>query len=318
MAAHYLPNCDRADLVKAMQVCIRWQIDEIIAFHSDEKHLSASTTELNAAVLPLFRISELAYIGAGGFAEIFKGVYEGTPVAVKVMKFGLSAEADKSFKVEVVAARRLQSEYVTRLLGAFCHPEALLLVMDYMPGGNLRELLDKPDSLPWDKRLQYALDIAVGMDFLHKRKVIHCDLKAANILLDDHGRCKIGDFGLSVVKRESTIHSQATGLQALTTLSFMAPELFNNMDAFSFKSDVYAFGVLLWELASRKYPFEGQSNAHQVIPYLVTKKAQRQPIPSGTPEQFEKLLTDCWRQVKSERPEMEEVVARLKAMIPRS
>lgn len=121
------------------------------------------------------------------------------------------------------------------------------MVMELCVNGSLADFMHKNETqtVDWDKRNEFAVDIAAGMNYLHKLGVIHRDLKLGNVVLDKHDRAKITDFGLSVVK---TATQTSMKLDECGTPQYMAPESFGLVPIFSTKSDVYAFAILLWEL----------------------------------------------------------------------
>ena len=145
-----------------------------------------------------------------------------------------------------------------------------MLVMEYMDHGSLNDVLHN-DTMPFDNDLVLPIlrDIARGMRFLHAAEppVIHCDLKAANILVDAKFRAKVSDFGLSQKKQMG-----GTG-----TPYWMAPELLCNESANTSASDVYALGILLFEVYSRRDPYEGE-HARAVLCLVADKAVSKRPI----------------------------------------
>jgi serine/threonine protein kinase len=178
------------------------------------------------------------------------------------------------------------------------------MVMEYMENDSLFAYLKNNQSAPFDssKKVDIALDIARGMDYLHRLRIIHRDLKMGNVLLDSSFNAKISDFGLSIVKESQ---NSMISLQEAGTPSYMAPETFGAGAVFSSKSDVFAFGILLWGLIHWSQPFGGVQR--EEIRQLVWKERYRLPISSGAPRQISSVISCCWLQSPQHRPTMSEV-----------
>jgi len=135
--------------------------------------------------------------------------------------------------------------------------------------------------------------------------ILHRDLKSSNVLLDEHCHCKLADFGFAIVKEDSAASS---GLTSEGTLAWMAPELFSTHPKFSVKSDIYAFGMIMWEVASRGIPYR---EAKSSVISLCVKNGEREYIPAGCPQGYAALVEKCWHQEIAERPLIDEVINQL-------
>ncbi len=183
--------------------------------------------------------------------------------------------------------------------------EEPLLVMEYMEYGSLYDLLHN-ETLIVDGEVIFPIlqDIARGARFLHAAdpKVIHGDLKAANVLVDGRFRAKITDFGLSAKKK-------STG--ASGTPYWMAPELLRKDSMNTAESDVFSFGIILYELYSRKDPYEGE-NPSTVLDGIVNRRInKRPPVPSGCPTRIADIMKECLDDNPGKRPSFEEVDIRI-------
>lgn len=149
-------------------------------------------------------------------------------------------------------------------------------------------------------------DIAKGVRFLHAAdpRVIHGDLKAANVLVDSKFRAKVADFGLSQKKRVG-----ATG-----TPYWMAPELIRRETENTTASDVYSFGIILYEVYSRKDPYEGEDYKEVMRLVADSKVNKRPPVPPACPPQVEILMSDCLVSAPHNRPSFEELDQRLRRL----
>ncbi|CAN4078404.1 unnamed protein product [Withania somnifera] len=187
-------------------------------------------------------------IGQGGFGSVFYGMINGERAAIKKMDM----QASKEFFAELNVLTRVHHLNLVRLIG-YCVEGSLFLVYEYIENGNLGEHLrgSCQNPLSWSTRVQIALDAARGLEYLHEHTVplyIHRDIKSANILIDKDFRAKVADFGLTKLTEvgSTSLHTRLVG-----TFGYMPPEYAQYGDV-SPKVDVYAFGVVLYELISAK------------------------------------------------------------------
>ncbi|KAL7243947.1 hypothetical protein ACSBR1_016214 [Camellia fascicularis] len=192
-------------------------------------------------------------LGEGGFGPVYKGKLEdGQLVAVKRLSRH-SGQGVEEFKNEIILISKLQHRNLVRLLGCCIEGEEKLLVYEYMTNKSLDTFLfdaTKKVKLDWAKRFHIIQGIARGLLYLHRDsclRVIHRDLKASNILLDDHMNSKISDFGLA--RTFQVTQELANTHRVVGTFGYMSPE-YAMGGLFSEKSDVYSFGVLLLEMVS--------------------------------------------------------------------
>ncbi|KAM3285442.1 chitin elicitor receptor kinase 1 [Capsicum chacoense] len=190
-------------------------------------------------------------IGQGGFASVYYGELRGEKAAIKKMDM----QATKEFLAELKVLTHVHHLNLVRLIG-YCVEGSLFLVYEYIENGNLSQHLrglvpGNEPPLPWSARVRIALDAARGLEYIHEHTVpvyIHRDIKSANILIDKNYRAKVADFGLTkLIEAEGgSLHTRLVG-----TFGYMAPE-YGQFGDVSPKIDVYAFGVVLYELISAK------------------------------------------------------------------
>ncbi|KAH9298620.1 hypothetical protein KI387_030302, partial [Taxus chinensis] len=230
-------------------------------------------------------------IGKGCFGVVFHALWYGSDVAVKCFSgHDYSNEILHDFKKEVSIMKRLRHPNVVLFMGAVYAPEHLAIVVELLPRGSLFKILHmNAQRLDLRRRLRMALDVARGMNYLHRRKppIIHRDLKSSNLLVDKNWTVKVGDFGLSKLKN-ATFLTTKTGKG---TPNWMAPEVLRN-ESSNEKSDVYGFGVILWELATCRIPWDNLS-ALQVVG-IVGFMDRRLEIPEGLDPKLIALFCDCW------------------------
>ncbi|KAJ0801752.1 putative protein kinase RLK-Pelle-LRR-I-2 family [Helianthus annuus] len=195
-------------------------------------------------------------IGQGAFGSVYKAqMTTGEAVAVKVLATD-SKQGEKEFQTEVMLLGRLHHRNLVNLVGYCAEKGQHMLIYVYMSKGSLASHLysEKHDVLSWDLRVQIALDVARGLEYLHDGAVppvIHRDIKSSNILLDQAMGARVADFGLS---REDMINRNASNIQG--TFGYLDPEYISTR-TFTKKSDVYSFGVLLFELIAGRNPQQG-------------------------------------------------------------
>ncbi|URD81746.1 G-type lectin S-receptor-like serine threonine-protein kinase [Musa troglodytarum] len=198
-------------------------------------------------------------LGEGAFGIIYKGqLGDGRKIAVKRMKH-LPCNPD-DFKNELSLIANLQHRNLVRLLGYCIEGNERMLILEYIENRSLDTFIyDKRKSilLNWSKRLDIIVGIARGLQYLHQdcnMKVVHRDLKPSNILLDESLNPKISDFGIARIFKGDEIQERATR-RPMGTIGYMAPE-YAKYGIFSFKSDVFSFGVLVLEILSGKKNIE--------------------------------------------------------------
>ncbi|GMP91962.1 hypothetical protein CsSME_00042410 [Camellia sinensis var. sinensis] len=193
-------------------------------------------------------------LGRGGFGAVYKGELEdGTKIAVKRMEAGvISSQGLDEFRAEIAVLSMVRHRHLVSLLGYSIQGNERLLVYEYMPQGALSRHLFRWESLnleplSWTRRLNIALDVARGMEYLHTlahQSFIHRDLKSSNILLGDDFRAKVSDFGLVKLApdREKSVATRLAG-----TFGYLAPE-YAVTGKITTKADVFSYGVVLMEL----------------------------------------------------------------------
>eukprot|EP01089_Gocevia_fonbrunei_P022918 TRINITY_DN9452_c0_g2_i1.p1 TRINITY_DN9452_c0_g2~~TRINITY_DN9452_c0_g2_i1.p1 ORF type:complete len:171 (+),score=22.79 TRINITY_DN9452_c0_g2_i1:102-614(+) len=154
------------------------------------------------------------------------------------------------FEEEIRLMASLRHNNIVNFYGACLEP--FFFVIEFAGKGDLHGLLQK-ESVSWLRRLQLAKDTACGMTYLHQRDIIHRDMKSMNILVTESYQAKVADFGLSKHLAE---HSAQMSAGNFPTLAWAAPELIDT-NSYSRETDVYAYGVILWEIVTGNYPWVG-------------------------------------------------------------
>lgn len=250
-------------------------------------------------------------IGQGSCGTVYHGLWYGSDVAVKVFpRQEYSDDVLLSFRQEVSLMKRLRHPNVLLFMGAVTSSQRLCIVTEFLPRGSLFRLLQRNTAkLDWRRRAHMALDIARGMNYLHHSNppIIHRDLKSSNLLVDKNWTVKVGDFGLSRFKHETYLTTK-TGKG---TPQWMAPEVLRNEPSDE-KSDIYSYGVILWEIATEKIPWDNL-NSMQVVG-AVGFMNQRLEIPKDVDPQWASIIESCWHSDPISRPTFQELLEKLKDM----
>ncbi|KAL3641041.1 Serine/threonine-protein kinase sty46 [Castilleja foliolosa] len=241
-------------------------------------------------------------IAAGSNGDLYKGLFQSQDVAIKILKTEcVSGEMQREFAQEVYILRKVRHKNVVQFIGACTRPPLLCIVTEYMPGGSVYDFLHKQKGIfKLPAILKAAIDISKGMSYLHQNNIIHRDLKAANLLMDENEVVKIADFGVSRVQLESGVMTAETG-----TYRWMAPEVIEHKP-YNHKADVFSFGVVLWELLTGKVPYAHLSPLQAAVG--VVQEGLRPTIPACTHPLVVELLERCWKQQPSLRPEFSEII----------
>ncbi|CAA7045770.1 unnamed protein product [Microthlaspi erraticum] len=213
--------------------------------------------------------SEANLLGQGGFGYVFKGVLpNGQEIAVKQLKAG-SAQGEREFQAEIDIISRVHHRHLVALVGYCVAGAQRLLVYEFVPNNTLEFHLHGKGQPPmeWSSRLKIAVGSAKGLSFLHENcnpKIIHRDIKAANILIDFSFEAKVADFGLAKIVPDTDTH---VSTRVMGSFGYLAPE-YAASGKLTEKSDVYSFGVVLLMLITGRRPF-GANNVHAADDSLV-------------------------------------------------
>ncbi|XP_017478698.1 PREDICTED: receptor-type guanylate cyclase gcy-8-like [Rhagoletis zephyria] len=258
-------------------------------------------------------------LGEGAFGTVYGGEAQigatgWTAVAVKTLKAGASTEDRLDFLSEAEAMKRFNHKNIVKMLGVCLQTEPIYTIMEFMLYGDLktyllarRHLLNEKVAEESDissKRLtMYAMDVARGLAYLASQKYVHRDLACRNCLVDAQRVVKIGDFGMARSTYESDYYR--FNRKGMLPVRWMAPESLA-LGMFTPSSDVWAFGVVLYEIITfGSFPYQGLTN-NQAFEYIKSGKTLQ--IPSGAKPPLEGLIKACWSQESKKRPTAAEVV----------
>ncbi|KAG8444758.1 hypothetical protein GDO86_009797 [Hymenochirus boettgeri] len=270
--------------------------------------MSASSAEM-IETPPVLNFEEIDYkeieveevVGRGTFGVVCKAKWRGKDVAIKQIE---SESERKAFIVELRQLSRVNHPNIVKLYGACLNP--VCLVMEYAEGGSLYNVLHGAEPLPYytaAHSMSWCLQCAQGVAYLHSMKpkaLIHRDLKPPNLLLVAGGTVlKICDFGTACDIQTHMTNNKGSA-------AWMAPEVFEGSN-YSEKCDVFSWGIILWEVITRRKPFDEIGGPAFRIMWAV-HNGTRPPLIKNLPKPIESLMTRCWSKDPPQRPSMEEIV----------
>jgi serine/threonine-protein kinase len=201
-------------------------------------------------------------IDSGGMGDVYRAVdtLTDTPVAVKVLKPQVVAEDSTlvdRFRREAAALRKLNHPNIVRVLETIEEGGRSYIVMEFVPGGSLAELIKREGKLPIMRTVQIALDLADALTRTHRLDIIHRDLKPANVLLAADGSPRLTDFGVAKIHDGQSVKTQVGAL--IGTIAYLSPEACEGKP-YNEKTDIWAFGMILYEMLAGQHPFADETS----------------------------------------------------------
>uniref|UniRef100_A0A8C5L7X4 Tyrosine-protein kinase n=2 Tax=Jaculus jaculus TaxID=51337 RepID=A0A8C5L7X4_JACJA len=249
-------------------------------------------------------------LGKGNFGEVYKGTLKDkTCVAVKTCKEDLPQELKIKFLQEAKILKQYDHPNIVKLIGVCTQRQPVYIIMELVPGGDFLSFLRKrKDELKLKQLVKFSIDAASGMLYLESKNCIHRDLAARNCLVGENDVLKISDFGMS--RQEDGGVYSSSGLKQIP-IKWTAPEALN-YGRYSSESDVWSFGILLWETFSLGVcPYPGMTNqqAREQV-----ERGYRMSAPQHCPEDISKIMMKCWDYNPENRPKFCELQKELIAI----
>uniref|UniRef100_A0A8C1AD93 Receptor-interacting serine/threonine-protein kinase 2 n=1 Tax=Cyprinus carpio carpio TaxID=630221 RepID=A0A8C1AD93_CYPCA len=285
-------------------------------------------------VIPYRKLTDLHYISKGGFGTVFRAQHSDwrTTVAIKCLKLDSPVgERERNCLLkEAEVLHKARFNHIIQIFGVCNEPEFFCIVTEYMTNGSLDEILHEKDMYPavaWPLRLRILYEIALGVNFLHNMTppLLHHDLKTQNILMDGEYHVKIADFGLSKWRQLSiTKGSSSKPAEMGGTVIYMPPEEYEpskNRRA-DVKYDMYSYAIIMWEVLSRRIPYEEATNPMQIM-FSVLRGSRPDTgldsLPADIPsrETLINLMTCGWTTKPDERPSFLKCLIELEPMMRR-
>lgn len=255
-------------------------------------------------------------IGTGSFGTVYRGKWHGD-VAVKILKVtNPTSEQIQAFKNEMQVLRKTRHVNILLFMGFMTKPN-FAIITQWCEGSSLyRHLHVIETRFDIFQLIDIARQTAQGMDYLHAKNIIHRDLKSNNIFLHEGLTVKIGDFGLATVKTRWSGSQQVE--QPSGSILWMAPEVIRMQEPspYSFQSDVYAYGVVLYELMASLLPYANINNRDQII-FMVGRgylSPDLSKVSNNCPKAMKRLLSDCLKFKREERPLFPQILSSIELL----
>ncbi|XP_054707626.1 focal adhesion kinase 1-like [Uloborus diversus] len=296
------PQSDIADENdKNQEIVFRGDSSDLIDDEGDYSTPVARDYELNRADVVLGDI-----IGEGQFGDVHRGTYKSkdaltVPIAVKTCKVESEESVGEKFLEEAYIMQQFDHPHITRLIG-ICSESPIWIVMELAKHGEMRAYLQNNQSrLDLGTLILYAYQLSTALSYLECRKFVHRDIAARNVLVYAKDCVKLADFGLSRWVEDQSYYKASKGK---LPIKWMAPESIN-FRRFTTASDVWMFGVCMWEiLMFGVKPFQGVRNNDVIVKI---ENGERLPLPPNCPPRLYSLMSQCWSYEPSKRPSFKEM-----------
>ncbi|XP_002119747.3 uncharacterized protein LOC100186169 [Ciona intestinalis] len=275
---------------------------------SEMRVLKRRQTSRKSIEIPLHEVSFYSsnLVGEGKLTNVYCGTYNGKAVAVKkFVQSCMITSSDRSYiSAEAGLLVGLNHRNIVRLYGVSSSAVTPLIITEMVHGKTLKDLIAN-QGLDEVHYYMTVRDISQGLAFLHNQKppILHLNIKPSNVLIDSAGCAKVSDYGFAKLRDYCMLGSNY--------MAYVAPELLEYPSHLTTKIDVYAFAVLLWEMATAENPTKGKST-FQI--FEMVRRGERLHLPSSLPHSFHKLIGKCWNASHVNRPSFKEIIIEVETM----
>ena len=243
----------------------------------------------------------LEEIGSGGMATVYRAVQQplGRVVAIKALKPSIAVDSQfaKRFELEAHFMASLQHENILHVHDFLKQEGSMFIVMEYVRGIDLFDLLEKRRMLPPDVAAIIALAVARALDYAHFRGIVHRDVKPANVMISRQGEVKLMDFGIARDESQRDLTETGTGLG---TPSYMSPEQILG-DKLDFRSDIFSLGIVLYQMVTGRKPFI-EDDSHTVMQKIrLDRYVSPRRLNPSVPRRLEHIMARCMEKLPANR-----------------
>ncbi len=258
----------------------------------------------NGETLGSFRIESV--LGSGAMGVVYRATNEknGRVAAVKVLSSEFAPQGGKSklrdrFEREAEILQQFRHPGIVRFLAVGRYRGTSYLAMEYVEGKTLEQVIQERDALPWREVVELGIQICDALHYAHERGIVHRDLKPSNLMVTADGKVKLTDFGIA--KDLDATALTATG-RTLGTAAYMAPEQIRGAPAISHKTDLYALGIVLYQLLTGKMPFEGNTPIVLMHCHLNEPPPRPSARVAEIPKALDELIVNLMAKIPADRP----------------